>query len=866
MAQVTVREFALTVDMPVERMVAQLEAAGVAAREPDAAVSDQDKLKLLEHLRRQNPEAAAAAEDDAAPRQVTLKRKSHSQLKLPAGGAAARGPRQTRTVNVEVRKRRTYVKRSALEAEAEQQDLERLRRTLQAEAAELEQRVADAQAAQRKAEEEAAQRKAEEDQARRAAEQAAAEQAAEPQPTAQAAPEAAAERTPAATEPAAPSPEDKRESQREAQEARREREAEKRVERKAAKPKKGRQEIKVAAGKGGRRGKRPVRAAGGEAARQLQHGFERPTAPVVREVEIPENITVGDLAQRMSVKAAVLIKEMFKQGVMATINQTIDQDTAAILVEEMGHKPKLVQAEEQVLEAELMGGGETQEGERVSRAPVVTIMGHVDHGKTSLLDYIRRTKVAAGEAGGITQHIGAYHVTTERGMITFLDTPGHEAFTAMRARGAQMTDVVVLVVAADDGVMPQTEEAVKHARAAGVPLVIAVNKVDKPDSNPDNVKQELAQHDVIPEDWGGDVQFIHVSAKTGQGVDDLLESILLQSELLELTAVKDCPATGVVLESSLDKGRGPVATVLVQNGVLKTGDVIISGKEFGRVRALIDENGQRVKEAGPSIPVVVLGLSGLPNAGDEMAAVADEKKAREVAGMRQDRHRDTRLAAQKAAKMDELFNHMQDGETTTVNLLVKADVQGSAEALAQTLTNLSNEKVKVKVVSQGVGGINETDVNLAMASNAILIGFNVRADNSARRMVQENGVDLHYYSIIYDAIEELKRAISGMLAPEVREEIIGLAEVRDVFRSSKLGAVAGCLVTEGVVKRHSPIRVLRDNVVIYEGELESLRRFKDDVKEVQSGTECGIGVKNYNDVRPGDQIECYERVEVKQEL
>lgn len=892
MAEVTVREYANTVGIPVERLLTQLGEAGLDTRDPDAPISDEDKVSLLEHLRRSH--GNDGEEEPSGPSKITLKRKSHSQIKLPAGGASTRGPRQTRTVNVEVRKRRTYVKRSVIEAEEHQRDAEALIRTLQEDVKRYQEEQARRreEEARRAAEEEAARKAAEEEAARRAAEEEAAgkavqESASEPaaaEPTRPAEPEVEAAPEP---EPKAPATEveetaaeneadtqeseqvaaakrreEERERRRLEQEARREREAEARVQRKPGKGKKGALSINEK-GAAGRRGKKRG-AQGSDAGRQLQHGFERPTAPVVREVEIPETITVGDLAQKMSVKAAVLIKEMMKQGIMATINQTIEQDIAALLVEELGHKPKIVSAN--AIEEEVLKEVTQTEGERVSRPPVVTIMGHVDHGKTSLLDYIRKAKVASGEAGGITQHIGAYHVKTPNGVITFLDTPGHEAFTAMRARGAQMTDVVILVVAADDGVKPQTEEAIKHARAAGVPIVVAVNKIDKPEADPDRVRQELAQREVIPEDWGGDVQFVNVSAKSGQGVDDLLESILLQAELLELTAVADCPANGVVLEASLDKGRGPVATVLVQNGELKRGDIILSGKEFGRVRALINERGERVEKVGPSMPVVVLGLSGLPDAGDEMLVVQDERKAREVAELRSGRRRDMRLAQQKAAKMENLFSQMKEDELNVVNLVIKADVHGSAEALSQALADLSNEEVRVNVVSTGVGGINESDVNLAIASNAFLIGFNVRADATARRLVQESGVDLHYYSVIYDAIEELKSAISGMLAPEVREEIIGTAEVRDVFRSSKLGQIAGCLVVEGVVRRRNPIRVLRDNVVIFEGELESLRRFKDDVTEVQSGTECGIGVKNYNDVRVGDMIECYERTEVRRQL
>ena len=633
--------------------------------------------------------------------------------------------------------------------------------------------------------------------------------------------------------------------------------------RRKGKSRKGREEIHVTQRSGGgKRSKRKERGSG--AASTLQHGFEKPTAPVVREVEIPESITVGELAQRMSVKAPQLIKEMMKQGVMATINQAVDQETAVLLVEEFGHRPKIVN--ENALEEEVVSEAAEPEGEKRPRAPVVTIMGHVDHGKTSVLDYIRRTKVAASEAGGITQHIGAYHATTPRGGVTFLDTPGHEAFTAMRARGAQLTDVVVLVVAADDGVMPQTEEAIKHAREAGVPLVVAVNKMDRPNADIDRVRQELSQHNVISEDWGGDTQFVPVSAKTGEGLDDLLEAIILQSELLELKAVVDCPATGIVVESSLDKGRGPVATVLVQNGELHKGDVILSGVEYGRVRAMLDEAGNQVEKAGPSTPVVVLGLSGLPTSGDDVMVLKDERKAREVAELRQERQREKRLQQQTAARMDELFSQMKSDELNQVNIVLKADVQGSAEALSQSLTDLSNDEVKVHVIQTGVGGINESDVNLAIASGALLIGFNVRADGAARKLIRENELEVHYYSVIYDAIDQIKSAISGMLEPEIREDILGTARVQDVFKSSKLGSIAGCLVEEGVVRRRCPIRVLRDNVVIYEGDLESLRRYKDDVNEVRSGTECGIGVKNYNDVKVGDQIECFQRVEVARSL
>ena len=595
----------------------------------------------------------------------------------------------------------------------------------------------------------------------------------------------------------------------------------------------------------------------------LQQGFTKPSQPVTRDVVIGETITVGELANKMAVKATEVIKTMMKMGAMATINQVIDQETAQLVAEEMGHKVVL-RRENELEEAVLSDRDMNAEAE--PRAPVVTIMGHVDHGKTSLLDYIRKAKVAAGEAGGITQHIGAYHVHTPNGDITFLDTPGHAAFTSMRARGAQATDIVVLVVAADDGVMPQTIEAIQHAKAANVPLVVAVNKIDKPEADPDRVKTELSQYGVISEDWGGDTQFVNVSAKKGIGIDELLDAILLQAEVLELKAVKDGMASGVVIESYLDKGRGPVATVLVQSGTLNRGDIVLCGLEYGRVRAMRNEIGKEVKSAGPSIPVEILGLSGVPSAGDEMTVVRDEKKAREVALYRQGKFREVKLARQQKAKLENMFNSMTEGDVSELNIIVKADVQGSVEAICQALLELSTDEVKVKIVGSGVGGITETDATLAAASNAIIVGFNVRADASARKVVEAENLDLRYYSVIYDLINEIKAALSGMLQPEFKQEIIGLAEVRDVFRSPKFGAIAGCMVIEGVVKRHNPIRVLRDNVVIYEGELESLRRFKDDVTEVRNGMECGIGVKNYNDVRVGDQIEVFETVEVKRSI
>lgn len=596
----------------------------------------------------------------------------------------------------------------------------------------------------------------------------------------------------------------------------------------------------------------------------LQQAFTKPVQVVKADVVIGETITVADLANKMAVKATEIIKLMMKMGEMVTINQVIDQETAQLVAEELGHK--VILRKENELEEAVMEDRDV-DAEKVTRAPVVTIMGHVDHGKTSLLDYIRKAKVAAGEAGGITQHIGAYHVEMDDGkMITFLDTPGHAAFTSMRARGAKATDIVVLVVAADDGVMPQTIEAIQHAKAAGAPLVVAVNKIDKPEANPDRVEQELLQHEVISEKFGGDVQFVPVSAKKGTGIDDLLDAILLQSEVLELTAVKDGMASGVVIESYLDKGRGPVATILVQSGTLNKGDIVLCGFEYGRVRAMRDENGKEVESAGPSIPVEVLGLSGVPAAGDEATVVRDEKKAREVALYRQGKFREVKLARQQKAKLENMFSNMTEGDVAELNVIVKADVQGSVEAICQSLQELSTAEVKVKVVGSGVGGITETDATLAAASNAIMVGFNVRADASARRVIESENIDLRYYSIIYELLNEIKAAMSGMLQPEFKQEIIGLAEVRDVFRHPKFGAIAGCMVTEGVIKRNNPIRVLRDNVVIFEGELDSLRRFKDDVSEVRNGMECGIGVKNYNDVKVGDQIEVFEVVEIKRSI
>ena len=842
MSEVTVKQFAEVVGIPVDRLLTQLGNAGISVGGAEDTISDDEKMELLAYLRKSHGKLGGKQEE-SGPKKITLKRKTHSELKVPSAQGRTT---TTKTVTVEVRKKRTYVKRSDIMEEEEKR--------LQAEAEERARQEAEAEAARKAEEERKAQEEAER-QAREEAERKQAEEAAAREAEAQRIAEEQARQQAAAEGQPAPTETDKGKGKKQ---PKHKRHAEPVTEEERKSRKYGREELHVSADKSGKRRKKSRQRSSVSISSSEKHGFAKPTAPIVREVGIPETITVAELAQKMSVKAAELIKVLMKMGVMATINEVLDQETAQLIVEEMGHKPKLLsenEIEEELVQAEV-------EGEEVARAPVVTIMGHVDHGKTSLLDYIRRTKVAAGEAGGITQHIGAYHVDTDRGSISFLDTPGHAAFTAMRARGAQITDIVILVVAADDGVMPQTEEAIQHAKAAGVPLVVAVNKIDKPEADPDRVKNELAQREVIPEDWGGETQFVHVSAHTGEGVEQLLEAVSLQAELMELKAVIDCPANGVIIESSLDRGRGPVATVLVRNGVLHKGDIILSGSEYGRVRAMFDEKGDMIEEAGPGIPALVLGLSGTPNAGDDVMVVKDERKAREVASFRQEKTRDTRLARQKQARLDEVFNQMSEGEVSDVNLVIKADVQGSLEALRDALTKLSNEEVRVKVVSGGVGGINESDVNLAAASGAIMIGFNVRADAAARRLVEEQGVDLHYYSVIYDAIDEVKKAISGLLSPEIREEIIGLAEVKDVFRSSKFGAIAGSMVVEGVVRRSAPIRVLRDNVVIYEGELESLRRHKDDVSEVRAGTECGIGVKDYNDVKPGDQIEVFERTEV----
>ncbi len=877
MAQVTVRQFAEQVGIPVDRLLEQFGEAGVPVKKPDDVISNEQKMVLLAHLRRAHGEGSGEVE----PRRVTLKRRSMTELKV-AGGQG-----RSKTVNVEVRRKRTYVKRAAV-LEQEKERIDEVRRVREAEE---EQRRKEAE--EREAEIE---RRRQEEEDRRRAE------------------EAEREREARRREEEAREREQEAERRKAEAEAKREEEEEqKRLERamhphhgKAGAPKSGAAKTvatkagvakpgsikpggakpggaKPGAGPAGRkpggaplsgelhvkrsgRGRRPARGVGRQrrsrvASIETQHGgFQQPVEPKQKEIAVPEAITVSELAQRMAVKGAEVIKTLMGMGMMATINQALDQDTAALVVEEMGHVAKL--QSDQDVEAALLKS-DLSRGEAEPRAPVVTVMGHVDHGKTSLLDHIRRSKVAAKEAGGITQHIGAYQVKHKKGSITFLDTPGHAAFTAIRARGAKATDVVILVVAADDGVMPQTIEAIEHARAAGVPIVVAVNKIDRPDADPERVKSELAQREVVPEDWGGDVQFVPVSAKTGEGVDALLEAVLLQAELLELVASREGQARGVVLEARLDKGRGAVATILIQEGTLKRGDVLLAGQEFGRVRALLDENERQMNAAGPSTPVQVLGLSGTPEAGDEALVVEDERRAREVASHRETRERDVRLAAQQSAKLDEMFSQLGKEEAQALNLIIKADVHGSLEAVRDGVTRLSSEEVQVKVVSAGVGAITESDVNLATASGAVVLGFNVRADSVARKAQQEGGVDIRYYSVIYELIEDVRKALSGMLSPELREQIVGLAEVREVFRSPRFGAVAGCLVVDGYVRRDNPIRVLRESVVIFEGRLESLRRFKDDVNEVRAGTECGIAVKDYDDVRAGDQIECYERVEVE---
>ncbi len=842
MADLSVTDLAKMVGVPVERLLEQIKEAGLPQAKATDTISNDHRSKLLAFLKSRHGDNSGG---DTAPKKITLKRKTVETLKTSDNQG------RSKSVSVEVRKKRTYVKRSTEEAAAEAAEKERL-------------------AAEQKAQEEAELKLK---QAAEAAAKAAAPAAKAGAPEAKAEPRAGGAK-PEARADAKPEHKpdhkkgtlrkDGRTDEEDADKRKpvtRKKEREKEVATNAKKLTRVRSTddfILVEVDDGTRR-----RGGRKKLAPSKQHQFEMPTEFIVREIEVPEAITVGDLANRMSLKSGELIKTLMGMGVMATLNHVLDQDTSVLLVEELGHTAKTIS--DTKLEDDLVESI-NYEGEEVPRAPVVTVMGHVDHGKTSLLDYIRKASVASGEAGGITQHIGAYHVETPRGMVSFLDTPGHAAFSAMRSRGAKATDIVILVVAADDGVMPQTEEAIQHARAAGVPLVVAMNKIDKESADPDRVRNELAQKGVISDAWGGDTQFVEVSAHTGQGIDNLLEAILLQAELLELKAVINVPAKGVVIESSLDKGRGPVATVLVQNGTLKLGDIVLVGHEYGRIRAMLDENGQQVKTAGPSIPVEILGLNGTPDAGDDFLVVESEKKAREVAEFRLHRHRETQIAKHQAAKTETMFATMGKENKKVMNVVLKTDVRGSLEAITAALAGIGNEEVAVNVVGYGVGGISETDVQLAETSKATIVGFNVRADKTAKTMIENAGLQLRYYSIIYNLIDDVKAVLGGMLSPVTREEIVGVAEVRGIFNSPKYGAIAGSMVVEGTVYRNKPIRVLRDNVVVYEGELESLRRFKDEAAEVRMGMECGIGVKNYTDVRIGDKIEVYNRTQVARTL
>ncbi len=865
MGKMNVAQFAGELGLPVELLLEQLKSAGVSKQKDTDTISEQDKSQLLEHLR---------GAHGASKNKITLVRRETTAIKKSDSSGKAR------TIQVEVRKKRTVAPVAAPAAEvpeaapaveeakpkkATKKVLDEQELKAREEEARLQAELASRQAAEIQAKQERSKRKA-----------AAAEPAPAPEPVVEVKPVVAApvEAAAAVVAPAA-TPEGTlhkptlKPGDKVARPA-------KKVDKVAAKEspwdeaghkkRPPSRSTDTRAGLGGRTGGNAVRAPRHDkhSKPEVAHAFSLPTEPIVQEVMVPETITVAELAQKMSIKAAEIIKTLMKMGSMVTINQVLDQETAMILVEELGHKA--VPAKPDDPDAFLMEAVDHGDVVLESRAPVVTVMGHVDHGKTSLLDYIRRTRVASGEAGGITQHIGAYHVDTPRGMITFLDTPGHEAFTAMRARGAKATDIVILVVAADDGVMPQTKEAIHHAKAAEVPIVVAITKIDKPDANSERVRQELVAEGVVPEDWGGDAMFVEVSAKTGQGIDTLLEGILLQAEVLELKASKNSSAKGVVIEARLDKGKGAVATLLVQSGTLKRGDAILVGSVSGRVRAMLDENGKTINEAGPSIPVEIQGLSEVPTAGADFLVLADEKKAREIALFRQGKFRDVKLAKQQAAKLENMFEQMGEGEVRTLSLIVKADVQGSLEAIAGSLQKLSTPEVKVSLIHSGVGGISESDVNLALASKAIIIGFNSRADATARRLAESSGVDIRYYNIIYAMVDEIKAALSGMLAPEKKESIIGMVEVRQVFHISKVGTIAGCYVTEGMIKRSSSVRVLRNNVVIHSGDLDSLKRFKDDAKEVKSNFECGLSLKGYNDLEVGDQLEVFEIVEVARAL
>ena len=841
MSETNIKSFAQKIGVEPEHLLKQLTAAGIKGKKVGDDLTNDEKMLLLKHLSGNNE-----AELPKSRSKITLSRRTTSEIRQTSrtGGAHA--------VQVVVRKKRTFVNKGVID-EAQAQEEEKLRLEQEKE----QQKLAEINAA--KEQELAAKKAAEEAEARAKAEAEAeqarlaeAERAAKEQAQMQEVPPQAGEpKKSAGPRPGKQTPAKKEKSGQHRDKGGFEKE---------------REQLHVAPGKGGKR-RKPKRRGNQKVQTSItdQHVFEKPTEPVVREVEIPETITVADLAAAMSVKAGDVIKALMGMGLMVTINQMLDTDTATLVVEEMGHVAKEAKAEtpEDIFTQQDSGAHELK-----PRFPIVTVMGHVDHGKTSLLDYIRETRVASGEAGGITQHIGAYHVKTDQGGMTFLDTPGHEAFSAMRARGAQATDIVIIVVAADDGVKPQTIEAIHHARTAGVPIVIAINKIDKEGADPERVKSELSTHDVCVEDYGGDVMSVNVSAHSGEGIDNLLESVLLTSEILELKAPVSGPLKGMVVEARLDKGRGPVATVLVLEGTLNKGDILIAGQESGKVRAMYDDTGKAIKHAGPAMPVELLGLSGVPTAGDEVLVARDERMAREIAMYRKSKAKESKLARQQASKLENIFQNMEDSqaETKTLNLLVKADVQGSVEALSQSLEKMSSDEVKVNVIHGMVGGISESDVNLALASEAIIIAFNVRADMAARKLIENEGVEVYYYKVIYDAVDQVKAAIEGMMSPDVKEEITGLAEVRDVFVVSKVGAIAGCMVIEGSIKRNNPVRVLRDNVVIFEGKLDSLRRFKDDANEVKAGLECGIGVKNYNDIKVGDQIEVFEVVETKRTL
>ena len=849
MSEVTVKQLAKDIGAPVDRLLKQIADAGLPARGDEAVVTDEEKQTLLNFLKKSH------GEESDEPKKITLKRKTTSTLKMSAGQG------KSKTVNVEVRKKRTYVKRPEVALELEQQKKEDAAR-----AAKLAEEMASKKEREAKEAEEKARK---EQEAKEAEEKRAAEESAKSAETEVVQKETVTEAAPVSPADLETNEKHKKHKKKEKIVHVEEEDTPKRKHTKSAGHRAPRQREEDFSAinldelvEEDQEQPQPRKLKAKKKKAKKTHAFEKPVTPVVREVMIGESIIVSELADKMSVKSAVVIKSLMGMGVMATMNQSIDQETAVLVTEELGHRVKLVA--EDAIESEVLDSIDYA-GEELPRAPVISVMGHVDHGKTSLLDYIRKAKVASGESGGITQHIGAYHVETGHGMITFLDTPGHAAFTAMRARGASSTDIVILVVAADDGMMPQTEEAIQHARSADMPIVVAVNKIDKEEADPDRVKNELAGKEVIPEDWGGDVQFVNVSAHTGEGIDALLDAVLLQAELLELTASKNVPAKGVVVESSLDKGRGAVSTVLVQNGTLRGGDIVIAGMCYGRVRAMLDENGKAVKEAGPSIPVEILGLNGTPDAGDEFVVVENERKAREVAEYREEKSRKDRLQRQQASKLENMFSNMGQDEVRTLNVVLKTDVRGSLEALTASLNDIGNEEVQVQIVGSGVGGITGTDANLALTTNAVIIGFNVRADATARKIIDEEGLDLRYYSVIYDIIDHVKQALTGMLAPEFREEIVGIAEVRDTFKSPKFGQVAGCMVLEGTIYRNKKIRVLRDDIVIFEGELESLRRFKDDVNEVRSGTECGIGVKNY-DVKVGDKIEVFDKISVERTL